>query len=420
MVYSRFINLKKEELLYIEKVHKLSLTKTLTEDEMLEIFRQLNDYATRLKNMYKSNHRQDYCSDAIVSKDYLSDVDSEKRENILYLLRIDPDTLKFTKNIFSSKYKAINISYILNGQYFKPIYAECGLYDPYGDGETTKLLYIYALFPIDTIIEIEEKQDFEKDKTIIRNKPYVYGREIPHILREEMLNENNKTMNDCIKATEKRIDELSYANSPEGKKQLLLDKVNNLYKKVKGEFINEEILYNGKFLEIIRETYKLPNEKTVQKEKVVKNNNKNAVVVVAITQDENHTNKYIITVQNRVRDKLIAEFPGGYIEENETPEEAAKRELLEETGYVANTMFTLEESYTSPGIDNSITYIVVASDCCKVADKTTEGTELVEYDLFTKDELDRLIRDNIMCGGISKLAYYSLKDNDNIYMKRKK
>jgi hypothetical protein len=83
-------------------------------------------------------------------------------------------------------------------------------------------------------------------------------------------------------------------------------------------------------------------------------------------------------------------------------------------------MFTLEESYTSPGIDNSITYIVVASDCCKVADKTTEGTELVEYDLFTKDELDRLIRDNIMCGGISKLAYYSLKDNDNIYMKRKK
>ena len=113
----------------------------------------------------------------------------------------------------------------------------------------------------------------------------------------------------------------------EYKEKILLDRINELYKKVKGKFIQKEVLYSGNFLQILRETYRLPNENIVSKEKIIKNAGKDSVIVIAITQDK----EYIITIQNRINDKLIAEFPSGYIENNEDPIEAAKRELKEET-----------------------------------------------------------------------------------------
>ena len=98
---------------------------------------------------------------------------------------------------------------------------------------------------------------------------------------------------------------MNYIRSPEYKEKILLDRINELYKKVKGKFIQKEVLYSGNFLQILRETYRLPNENIVSKEKIIKNAGKDSVIVIAITQDK----EYIITIQNRINDKLIAEFP---------------------------------------------------------------------------------------------------------------
>ena len=178
-------------------------------------------------------------------------------------------------------------------------------------------------------------------------------------------------------------------------------------KKVKGEYIQKEVLYNGNFLQILRETYRLPNENIIEKEKVVKNNGKDSVIVIAITQEK----KYIITIQNRINDKLIAEFPSGYIENNEDPIEAAKRELKEETGYITDDLFLVDEAYTSSGIDNSKTYIVIANNCIKNDEKNVDSAEFVEYGLFSEKELEYLINNNIINGAMNKLAYYNLINN---------
>ena len=122
-----------------------------------------------------------------------------------------------------------------------------------------------------------------------------------------------------------------------------------------------------------------------------------------------------------MKDKIIAEFPSGYIEDNEDILIAAKRELMEETGYTSNDLFIVDEAYTSVGIDNSISYIVVANNCIKSKDVNHDGTEFLTYDLFSKEELEYLINNNIMNGAMNKLAYYNLICNiDNNKRLRKK
>ena len=117
----------------------------------------------------------------------------------------------------------------------------------------------------------------------------------------------------------------------------------------------------------------------MEKEKVIKNNGKNSVIIIAITQNK----EYIITFQNRIKDKIIAEFPSGYIENGEDPISAAKRELKEETGYITSNLFIVDEAYTCPGIDNSVTYIVIANNCIKTHDDWTSNNGLSTSVEFT-------------------------------------
>ena len=157
----------------------------------------------------------------------------------------------------------------------------------------------------------------------------------------------------------------------------------------------------------MKEIYELPNGKTVKKEKVVKNGGKNSVIVVAITDN----NEFVITIQSRINGERIVEFPSGYIEVGEEPINAAKRELVEETGYTSDDVIVLDETFTSPGIDNSTTYIVLANNCVKREKTKDDGSELVNYGLFSKEQLKYMIEDNIMKGAINKLAYYNLVNN---------
>ena len=138
-------------------------------------------------------------------------------------------------------------------------------------------------------------------------------------------------------------------------------------------------------------------------------------------------NQYIITLQNRMNEKMIAEFPSGYIEPSESPIEAAKRELMEETGYSSDNIKIIDEVYTSPGIDNSKTYIAIASNCIKAGEEQKIGNEIVSYDIFTKKELDYMIENGIICGAMNRLAYFDLinngvfsKNGEKYIMKKKK
>lgn len=424
------IKIKKEELNYIDNIAKLSSTRKLSEKEKLEVYQTLESYKEKLKALFEKyylklikDENKDYDFDEVIikfniDKSYLSSIkDAEKRKSLMIYLDINPYEytyyLTYAKlRYYKTNYNKININCILNNQSLseKPIYIF--MYKYYYDEDTIINEYHYAIYfdPLKnekyTILE-SEMEDFEKNKIIIYPEKYINTNEILKVLNEELLNKENETINDSITKTKLRIKNLSYQKSPEYKEKILLKRINELYQRVKGTIVNEETLFQGNFLKIKQETYKLPNDSVVKKEKVVKNNGKDSVIVIAITKDF----KYIITIQNRINNKLIAEFPSGYIEDNENPLDAAKRELQEETSYKTDSLILLDEAYTSPGIDNSKTYIVLANNCIKTDELYIGGTELVDYELFTEKELKYLIYKNIMNGAMNKLAYYNLITN---------
>lgn len=315
-----------------------------------------------------------------------------------------------------TKYRYSDFDYLFNKQelFEKPIYIflyyddhsdECLLPSDWNLFDYSTGIYIDFVYGDKKEISIKKMENFEKGKIIMRVTPRVDELEVRTIFREELLNENNKTLEDCANSAMIRVNKLNYLRSSEYKEKMLLEKITNIYEKVKGKLTKEEILYSGDFINLIKEVYSLPNNKTITREKIVKNGGKDSVIIVATDSNGN----YILTFQTRINDKIIAEFPSGYIENGEDVIEAAKRELKEETGYVSDNVTILDNSYYSVGIDNSICYVVRIKNSIKAFN--VNPNENLTYGIFTEEELKYLLNNNIMCGTINKLAYYSLQNN---------
>lgn len=424
-----FIKLKKEELAYLDNIAKLGYQKTFSQEEKLNIYRKLKFYENENARFYKllsdilyesKEKNMDKVFIEIKLKDdffnKVSDIFNRHRYLILrrYNINLENNSYILTvKDIIDgnyTKYRYSDFDYLFNKQelFEKPIYIFL-YYDDHSDEfflfYFTTGIYIDFVYGDKTEISVKEMENFEKDKIIIRVTSYVDELEVRTIFREELLNENNKTLEDCANSTIIRVNKLNYLRSPEYKEKMLLEKITKLYDKVKGKLTKEEILYRGDFIKLIREFYSLPNNKTITREKIVKNGGKDSVIIVATDSNDN----YILTFQTRINDKIIAEFPSGYIENGEDVIEAAKRELKEETGYVSDNVTLLNESYYSVGIDNSVCCIVRMKNCVKAFN--VNPNENLTYGIFTEEELKYLLNNNIMCGSLNKLAYYSLQNN---------
>ena len=424
-----FIKLKKEELAYLDNIAKLGYQKTFSQEEKLNIYRKLKFYENENAKFYKilsdilyksKEENMDKVLIEIKLKDdffnKVSDIFNRHRYLILRRYNINLETNSYiltVKDIIDeryTKYRYEDFDYLFNNQelFEKPIYIFT-YYDDHSDEyflfNFTTGIYSDFVYGDRKEISVKEMENFEKGKIIIRVTPYVDEVGVRTIFNEELLNENNKTLEDCANSTMIRVNELNYLRSPEYKEKMLLEKITKLYDKVKGNLTKEEILYSGDFINLIREVYSLPNNRTITREKIVKNGGKDSVIIVATDSNGN----YILTFQTRINDKIIAEFPSGYIEDGEGVIEAAKRELKVETGYVSDIVTLLDEFYYSVGIDNSICYIVRMKNSVKAFD--VNSNENLTYGIFTEEELKYLLNNNIICGGLNKLAYYSLQNN---------
>lgn len=84
-------------------------------------------------------------------------------------------------------------------------------------------------------------------------------------------------------------------------------------------------------------------------------------------------------------DETILELPAGRIEKGEDPMLAARRELQEETGYVAGDWKTMTELYSAPGFCTEILYLYQASQL-RLEEKNLDMDEETEVVALSLEE----------------------------------
>jgi ADP-ribose pyrophosphatase len=112
-------------------------------------------------------------------------------------------------------------------------------------------------------------------------------------------------------------------------------------------------------------------------------------------------------------DEVLYEFPAGRIEKGEDPLPAAKRELTEETAYVASEWKELSRFYTAPGFCNEMLYMYLASDV-KLAEKDLDEDEETDVIVMSIKDAWKLlgsgaVKDAKTVAGISMLYAASLE-----------
>lgn len=81
------------------------------------------------------------------------------------------------------------------------------------------------------------------------------------------------------------------------------------------------------------------------------------------------------------------ELPAGAIDPGETPEQAAARELLEETGYSAATISRLGEVAPNAAFQHNRCYTVLAEGCIRTGETDFDEGEDIEIVLCSPSEL---------------------------------
>lgn len=146
----------------------------------------------------------------------------------------------------------------------------------------------------------------------------------------------------------------------------------------------------GKFLTSKRYMIELNNGEKFIREKLMKNGEEgNACIILPITTENN----VILVVQPRVftKDTVAVELPAGYVDGLEDYEVAARRELLEETGYVAQEMIHLGSFYQDQGCSGAYNKAYLATNCTKVGEQNLDRDEFIHYFECSYDEMLELV-----------------------------
>lgn len=112
--------------------------------------------------------------------------------------------------------------------------------------------------------------------------------------------------------------------------------------------------------------------------------------IVAVTEE----GQYILVRQHRLgTDAITLETPGGVVNPDEPPHLTAERELREETGYRAGSLFHIMSVPVNPAIMNNTIHYYYATECVLEGNQDLDPAEDIETVLLQKEELLQLLKE---------------------------
>jgi ADP-ribose pyrophosphatase len=125
------------------------------------------------------------------------------------------------------------------------------------------------------------------------------------------------------------------------------------------ETLSSRKVFEGRAVRLRIDSVKLPSGRETTREIV---EHEDCVAIVAIDDADN-----ILLVRQfrKPVEKELLEIPAGGIDPGEGPEDAVRREMREETGFLPQKVVNLGGFYSSPGFCTEYLYLYLASDLVK-------------------------------------------------------
>lgn len=159
----------------------------------------------------------------------------------------------------------------------------------------------------------------------------------------------------------------------------------------KWKIVESEYLFNRPWLTVRRDKVELPDGRTNDEFYVLEY--PDWVNVIAITRD----GEFVMERQYRHGIGLTCyEICAGVIEKGETPLDAAKRELLEETGYGNGQWKEIMTISGNSSTTNNYTHCFVATGVEKIGAQHLDHTEDISVHLLSRQEVEALLENNLI------------------------
>lgn len=150
--------------------------------------------------------------------------------------------------------------------------------------------------------------------------------------------------------------------------------------------IASKTIFEGRLITVRVDEVELPGGKRVAREIVV---HPGAVAIAPLLPD----GRLVMIRQYRhATGKVLYELPAGILEPGESPEQCARRELSEETGYEASDLRPLFSPYLSPGYSSEIIHVFAATGLARVSAAGPEEDENIRLVLVPLAEAVAMVR----------------------------
>ena len=171
--------------------------------------------------------------------------------------------------------------------------------------------------------------------------------------------------------------------------------------KGRAKLLKSKVLYQGKVFRLQRDTVIEPGGVRAERDIVV---HPGSVVVLPIFKDGR---VLLIRQYRHTVGEFLWELVAGRKEPNETPLAAARRELLEETGYTAKRLRKLMHVIPTPGFVSEWMWIFAAEGLTEGAAQPEEDEKITPR-IFTLKQVDAMIERGTLCDAksICGLLYY--------------
>lgn len=159
----------------------------------------------------------------------------------------------------------------------------------------------------------------------------------------------------------------------------------------KWDLLDSEYLIRRPWLTARRDRVKLPNGQINDEFYVLEY--PDWVNVIAVTEE----GEFIMIEQYRHGlGEVQMEICAGVVEKGEHHLDAAKRELMEESGFGGGKWRLLTVLSGNPSTTNNLTYCYVAEGVKKISDQHLDRTEDVAVRILSRNDVENLLRKDVM------------------------